>query len=131
MSDERAMSEDEIETMAWQLESKMAEIRADPRAALTDGLAKIRSMMLAEYKAHFEKMLEAKMAKLDALMAEELAKRQAWIEAEFADLMSDLRAARADLSRQVHADETAQRLLISLKNRVPPKPRGHDDRKEH
>jgi hypothetical protein len=54
MSD-HAMNEDQVEAMAWELETKMMEIRKDPRAALTAGLARIRSIMLAEYKADWEK----------------------------------------------------------------------------
>jgi hypothetical protein len=37
MSEKPAMTDDEIETLAWDLEVAMMEIRKDPRAALTAG----------------------------------------------------------------------------------------------
>ena len=65
MTDERVMTEDEIETMAWDLEVAMMEIRKDPRAALTAGLAGVRTTMLAEYEADMAKR-KADLAKADA-----------------------------------------------------------------
>jgi len=103
MSDQPAMSEAEIETTAWDLEAKMMEIRRDPRAALTNELAKIRSTMLAEYKAYFAKKeadLDAHYAKkeadLDAAFAARLAKIEARFDATMADLTPELRACLVD-----------------------------------
>jgi hypothetical protein len=59
------MSEDEIEKLAWELETKMMEIRRDPRAALAAGLARIRETMCAEYEADMAKR-ETGLAKADA-----------------------------------------------------------------
>jgi hypothetical protein len=109
-----AMSEDDIETMAWELETKMMEIRKDPRAALTAGLAKIRTTMLAEYKADVAKMraeYKADMAKMLAEFAALKAARTATFEAEFAALTADLCGACAENLRQraVDAAKAAER----------------------
>ena len=117
-----AMTEDEIEMVAWKLETKMMEIRRDPRAALTAGLAKIRATMLADWEkrlaakdakmaeaeAKLETELEKRVAELDALFAAKLEKRVAKLDAmfaagevkakaELAALMSGIRAAHAGL----------------------------------
>jgi len=127
MSDhERAMSDDQIETMAWELETKMMEIRKDPRAALADGLAKIRAMMLAELRAAMDAdraRMQADFAKAraerDAAFAQMRAERDAYLEklaAEWVDHLSsastELRAAFADFIRlrQRKAAEADQRL---------------------
>jgi hypothetical protein len=118
MADERAMTEDEIESMAWQLETKMMEIRGDPRAALTDGLAKIRSMMLAEYKAYMAKkkadldaefaaLEAAKVAKLEAILESKLRARMEAAEAKIEAMLAELRAACAERLRQRKAAELA------------------------
>jgi len=108
MSDERAMSEDDIETMAWELESKMMEIRKDPRAALTAGLARIRATMLAETKAY---MAEGR-AKLEA----ERAKREAELDAQFAAAEAELDALMFRL-RQVNTREEAQQFCSEIEAR--------------
>jgi len=92
MGDERAMSEDDIETMAWELETKMIEICKDPRAALSAGLAKVRAIMLAEMKAGH--------AEMKADWAKRRAEMMAKIEAELA---AELRAALADRLRRHNA----------------------------
>ena len=112
MTDERVMTEDEIETMAWDLEVAMMEIRKDPRAALTAGLAGVRTTMLAEYKADMAKRkadlakadaeflvkveaaFAAKMAKIEAEFEAKLRAKIEAVEAEFAKLMAELRAQR-------------------------------------
>jgi hypothetical protein len=88
------MSEDDIETTAWQLEAKMQAIRRDPRAALTAGLARIRATMHAETKAY---MAEGR-AKLEA----ERAKRKAELDAQFAAAEAELDALMFRL-RQVNS----------------------------
>ena len=98
MGDE--LSEDEIGRLAWDLETKMMEIRKDPRAALTAELAKIRATMLAEYKADMAKK-EADLAKEFAALK---AARTATFEAEFAALTADLCGACAENLRQRATD---------------------------
>src|SRR5262249_8617731 len=115
---------DEIEKLAWELETKMMEIRRDPRAALAAGLARIRETMCAEYEADMAKR-ENGLAKADAEFAAERAKvkaefaaerarvkaehaalmaaEEAKVKMELAALTADLRAARAELARPVGA----------------------------
>jgi hypothetical protein len=102
MADERAMTEDEIETAAWQLEGKMMEIRRDPRAALTAELAKIRAQQIAELRAWWAQ----KKAEMEEEWTKRCAQREAEmvkLEAEWADQMlsasAELRAAFADFIR--------------------------------
>jgi hypothetical protein len=96
------MTEDEIETLAWELEPKMMAIRKDPRAALADGLAKIRATMLAEY--------EADMAQRQANLDADMARRVAALDAEFAaQLRTKLAAADTRLRDKVEAAEAQLR----------------------
>jgi len=92
MSEKPAMSEEEIETLVWELEPRLMEIRRDPRAALTAGLAKIRETMLAEYKAYHAK----KEADLDAEFAARLAKMEARFDALMEEVPEELRACLVD-----------------------------------
>src|SRR5215471_12569864 len=84
----RAMSDhdDDIDlyAIAWELETEMAKIRADPRAALIAELAKVR----AELRAEMEAEIQTEIANLKA------------------DLTAELRTARAVLVRlrQFNAD---------------------------
>jgi inorganic pyrophosphatase/exopolyphosphatase len=111
MSEKPAMTDDEIETLAWDLEVAMMEIRKDPRAALTAGLAGVRTTMLAEYKADMAKRkadlakadaeflvkveaaFAAKMSKIEAEFEAKLRAKVEAVEAKFAKLMAELRAA--------------------------------------
>ena len=88
-----AMSDDEIETMAWQLETAMMEIRKDPRAALTAGLARVRSIMRAE----MDTAQSADMAKANAEFAALMARAEAKVEAKFAELEGKVEAEFAAL----------------------------------
>jgi F0F1-type ATP synthase membrane subunit b/b' len=98
MSDEPAMSDEQIETMAWELETKMMAIRKDPRAALADGLAKARATMLAKYKAD----LETKMAEAEAQRETKLAEAEARLETELAKRVANLNALfAAELEKRV------------------------------
>ena len=65
-----ALTEGEIETMAWDLETKMMKIRKDPQAALAEGLAKIRAQQLAEMRALWAKVEAEILAKRDAVLAQ-------------------------------------------------------------
>jgi hypothetical protein len=105
MADERVLTEDEIETLAWELEPKMMAIRKDPRAALADGLAKIRSTMLAEYEAYMAK----KGADFDAEFA---AFKTAKIEAVDAQLRDKTQAAEAQLRAKMEAAEAQLRTKV-------------------
>jgi hypothetical protein len=125
MADERVMTEDEIETMARDLEAKMMEIRKDPHAALIAGLTKIRATLLAEMEAdrvklgakmeaaaaRFEVEYEAKLcAKMEVAEAKLRAKMEAVeakIEPEYSSLMTELRAERLRY-RQLNAAEAAE-----------------------
>jgi cell division protein FtsB len=69
--------DDQIEAIAWQLETAMASINKDPRAALLKGLEKVRLQFLAEMDARWAKFeaemrakREAEFAKQDAELAE-------------------------------------------------------------
>src|SRR6516162_10123614 len=99
-----AMTDDQVETMAWELEAKMAEIRKDPRAALTAELAKVRATMLAEMQAHMAKIRaqieadrEEMRARGEAFWAKKIAEVTPRLEAKFA---AELRAER-DRLRQL------------------------------
>src|SRR5215831_50763 len=104
MSDhEKPMTDEQVEAMAWELESKMMEIRKDPRAALTAGLARIQATIVAKMQAD----LKADIAKFEAELASLMAANkeafqaskealQATFDALIADLTPELRAALAD-----------------------------------
>jgi hypothetical protein len=108
-----ALTEGEIETMAWDLETKMMKIRKDPQAALAEGLAKIRAQQLAEMRALWAKVEAEILAKRDAVLAQ-LEERRVKREEEWAGLMSsasaELRAAFAEFIRlrQLDAGEPAE-----------------------
>src|SRR5262249_23717354 len=77
-------TDDQIEAIAWQLETAMASINKDPRAALLKGLEKLRLQFLAEMDARWAKFeaemrdrREAEYAKQDAELAEWAAWRAA------------------------------------------------------
>jgi hypothetical protein len=117
------MTDDQVEAMAWELEVAMMRIRKDPRAALADGLAKIRATMLAEYKADAAKRkadlakadaeylakadaeLRAKMAAAEAKLCAKMEAIEAKIEAEFAAAAAEIRAALAEPLRRHNAAE--------------------------
>ena len=102
MSD-HAMNEDQVEAMAWELETKMMEIRKDLRAALTAGLARIRSTMLAEVQAWWAKKqaeIEEEWAKRRAKREEEWAKRCAQREEEWAKWCAQREAEMAKLEAE-------------------------------
>jgi len=100
-------------------------IRKDPRAALADGLAKIRATMLAEYTADMAKRrtdlakayaeylaradaeLRAKMEAAEAKLCAKMEAIEAKIEAEFAAAAAEVRAALAERLRQHNASEAA------------------------
>jgi len=89
------MTEKEIDTMAWQLEQKMMEIRKDPRAALTSGLARIRETMVAELEAYHAKKeteYKAHVAKKEAEYNAYIAKKEADIDAAFAAKLRTMEA---------------------------------------
>jgi hypothetical protein len=98
-----AMTEDEIETTAWALETKMMEIRKDPRAALTAGLARIRATMLAKVQAWWAKKqaeIEEEWAKRRAKREEEWTKRCAQREEEWAKWCAQREAEMAKLEAE-------------------------------
>jgi hypothetical protein len=121
MGDE--LSEDDIEAMAWELETKMMEIRKDPRAALTAGLARIWSIMHAETKAYWEKVCaarEAKMAEDRAELETEMAEDRAELKALMAARREEIEAEADALMfrlRQVNTREEAQRFCSEMETR--------------
>jgi hypothetical protein len=58
----------DLHAIAWELETEMAKIRADPRAALIAELAKVRAELCAEMEAE----IKTEIANLKAYLTAEL-----------------------------------------------------------